>query len=190
MQFYHTTQCQRCHNAVQSLPSSWYSKNWDSSAKCTFSQSSQRAAVRSRPCCGNKRTVELPWDTFWQFVWKYFGCRNQLLHQLSRWMLQTILQVKKPIVDLGLVCGCGASYGGEIKILLTGNITGGLSCSQHANYMFLKMQHPWHCGCVQTANLNLFFGISTLSWFLQFRRSCCSNPISKCLLHHLECDSQ
>ena len=104
--------------------------------------------------------------------------------------LQTILQVIKAIVDLELVCGCGASYGSEIKILLTRNITGGLSCSQQANYMSLKMQHPWHCGYVQTGNSNLFFGISTLSWFLQFRRSCCSNPISKCLLHHLECDSQ
>ena len=40
------------------------------------------------------------------------------------------------------------TYGSKMKIQLTGNRSGGLSCTQLANYMSLKMKHTWHCGHV------------------------------------------
>ncbi len=35
----------------------------------------------------NEHADELPWDGFWQFVQKFFGYANQLLEQLSGWLV-------------------------------------------------------------------------------------------------------
>lgn len=34
-------------------------------------------------CEDEKHTVQLPWEYFWRFVWKFFGWVNQLVQQMS-----------------------------------------------------------------------------------------------------------
>ncbi len=96
-------------------------------------------------------------------------CRNALVMQTDccsscpgGWS-QTILEVK--MLDVEVLGWCGytwsavlrpvgctakfsetpleAAYGREMNIQLTGNSSGGHSCSQHANYML--PQNLWHC---------------------------------------------
>ncbi len=83
---------------------------------------------------------------------KFFGYANQLLQQLSGWLVSDDLGGK----DVGcigpgpmwlhVVCGCAVgctakfsemplemAYGREMSIQFTGNSSVGHSCSQHAN---------------------------------------------------------
>jgi hypothetical protein len=83
---------------------------------------------------------------------------------------QTIPQVKKPDVEVlgwhgytwsAVVRPVGRtakfsktlSYGRELNIKLTGNSSGGHSCSQHANCVLPQnLRHLWHCVVGQTAH--------------------------------------
>lgn len=114
----------------------------------------------------NEPADELPWNSFWQLVQKFFGFANQLLDQLSGCWSQTILQVRKPDVEVlgwrgytwsAVVRPIGwtaefletileTAYGSEMNIQFTGNSSGSHSCSQHANCTLPQnLQHPWRC---------------------------------------------
>ncbi len=95
-------------------------------------------------------------------------CRNSLVMQTDccsscpcGWS-QTILEVK--MLDVEVLNWCGhtwsavvrpvgfsetsleMAYGREINIQFTGNSSGGLFCSQHANWMLPQnLRHLWHC---------------------------------------------
>ncbi len=97
---------------------------------------------------------------------KFFGYVNRLLQQLSGWLVSDDLG--------GEDAGCGGpgwcgytwsavvrpvgytakfsekplemAYGREMNIKLTGNSSGGHSCSQHANCTLPQnLRHLWHC---------------------------------------------
>jgi hypothetical protein len=49
-----------------------------------------------------------------------------------------------------------AAYGREINIQISGNISGGHSCSQHANCMLPQnLSHLWHCVVCKTAHFRV-----------------------------------
>ncbi len=59
---------------------------------------------------------ELPWDSFLQFVQKFFGYANRLLQQLSGWLVSDDLGGEDAgcggpvLVWLHMVCGCEAGW--------------------------------------------------------------------------------
>ena len=59
---------------------------------------------------------ELPWDGFWQFVEKLFGCANPQFHQLSGWLVSDDLAGEEAgcggpgLAWLHVICGCEAGW--------------------------------------------------------------------------------
>ncbi len=64
----------------------------------------------------NEHPDELTWDGFWQFMQKFFGYSNQLLQQLSGWLVSDDLGGEDAgcggprLVWLHMVCGCEAGW--------------------------------------------------------------------------------
>jgi hypothetical protein len=62
----------------------------------------------------DEHTDELPWDGFWMFVKKFFGCANPQFHQLSVWLVSDDPTGEEAGCGgpgqawLQMVCGCEA----------------------------------------------------------------------------------
>ncbi len=136
----------------------------NTSPKCQTPSNVSICPLKSVTDEDDEHADELLWDGFWQFVQKLFGYVNRLLQQLSGWLVSDDRGGEDAgcggpgLVWLHVVCDGEAgrmefsempletAYGRTINIQLTGNSSGGHSCSQHANCTLPQnLWHLWHC---------------------------------------------